>query len=390
MERASATVDTLTAALVEANDQVVALTELASFRAGSLDAEEAVGRLLRDAMRLLNADAVAAVGPALEAVVGDDAGALVEIGHRALDAETSGQFDADDRHHLVVPVGSDDACVLLFARDRARFATGHRRIAEAVASAVGATLTTAALHRQALMASEHRTAARLAQAVLPSGQPATPLLDAHLQTFPARDAGGDLFAYRSEPEALHFVVGDVSGKGLPAALVMTNVVSAANAAFERVAGAGPVAMARAIDETVYDYLSDAGLFVTLVVGTIRTKEQTMALANCGHSPIDAAIGATMQPVPAGMPPIGVLPGLDCELWESEFRPGDLLVVGSDGLTEQEDPAGEQFGEGRLRDLVLAERLNPAEQIHTEVFAAIDAWAQGASQVDDRTLMVVRR
>ena len=397
IQQTEASVAQLAGALVESNDQLVAVYDLAGLQTQSLDESEAVVNLLDEACRLLHCDgAVLSDGRArrfLSTSAGDTDWLDDCIASYLATGAPAITDDGAGTSALLVDVTGPDggAFVLALARRRdGRFLTGDRRLAEAIADTLKGVLSTSALHHQALMRKEHDTAAKLAQSALPRHQPSCDGLDAVARTYPARAAGGDFFTYATEDDAFYFVVGDVSGKGLPAALVMSTLVSASNAAIRRYGQEGPWRVLKAIDDDAYDYLSDAGLFATMVVGTIRPECGTAEFVNAGHGPVMVSDSITTTNIDAVTPPVGVLPLMGpCEATTVLLGPEQLVVIGSDGLTEQENPEGEMFGEDTLAELLHSCSDMNANDTSDRVLHEVESYAGEAPQSDDRTVMVMR-
>lgn len=394
---AEATIDALTGALVEANDQLLAVYDLAGLHAQSLDENHAVREVLQEACRLLSCDRAVLVSGGDEPTrsytpIEVSIDWLTDQADRFLSGH--GQNLADDGKDLsalVVPVTSPNgALALALGRARQPFLTGERRLAEAIADALNGVLVTSALHRQALMASEHETAATLAQLALPKRLPQLAGIDMAAVSRPARAAGGDFFAHAAIDGALHFVVGDVSGKGLPAAIMMATLVSASNAAIRRYANEGPAAILHGIDVDAYDYLSEANLFATMMVGSLRADGSVAHFANAGHGPLMVVSERDVVPIEASVPPVGVIELTDIETVACKLPPGAVILAGSDGLSEQENAAGAMLGEESLAAIVRDRMGQSSADIVDHLFAEVDKFANGTEQSDDRTIVVVQR
>jgi serine phosphatase RsbU (regulator of sigma subunit) len=390
--------DDLTAALVRANDQLLAFYDLARLQVGSLDATEAVDRVLAEALRLADADVALLDGaePTCRHAGHDSAAAAwLEVEAARFDRQRARAVAGESLRGALAPVrgGSGPPGVLGLARRSGRpFDTGDLKLLDAIAATIAGLRELAGLHRRlvdrAVIEHEHDTASKLAQAVLPERPPALPGLHLFARSIPARTAGGDFFTFGVLDGVLRFAVGDVAGKGLPAALVMTKVVATANAAF---AGPGVEPVHRtlaAIDDRLYDYLSEGGLFVTMVVGAFRPGSGVVQLCNAGHSPVMVVRRDGVEVVPASRPPIGVLPGLVGRAQCLPVSPGDLLVVGSDGLAEQENEAGEMLGYDRLAAELSHRWRAPAGEVGRHLLQLVAEHAGEVSAADDRTLVVL--
>ena len=396
MHSHEASVGQLAGALVEANDQLVAVYDLARVHAGSLEEDEAVVRLLNEACRLLHSDVAILTDNAKMSYRSDETADIewlsscvssyIETGSPAVVDDGAGSSAL-----LVDVVGSDGgSLVLAMSRRRdGRYLTGDRRLAEAIADTLNGVLSTSALHRQALVRKEHDTAAQLAQSALPRYQPDMAGIDATARTYPARAAGGDFFTYASDGDAFHFVVGDVSGKGLPAAIVMSTLVSASNSALRRYGDDGPSAVMKAIDDDAYDYLSDSGLFATMVVGSMWPEQGLIEFVNAGHGPVMIGRAESIAQIDACAPPVGVLPLGELEATSWLLESSDLVVIGSDGLTEQENLDGAMYGEDQLGELIRTCIGMDSTAVSDRVLEAVGAFAGAAPQSDDRTIMVLQ-
>ncbi len=389
--------ESLTGALIEANDQLLALYELAKVSTSSLDVHASVGEILSRAKRLLDAESMLLF--AEDGLILGEESDVASAGDRSIDdvrGGTTRTLTASTTASVQASNSSGLQATLIARRADRPFGTADHKLLSAVANMALGALHTSRLHQeavdQAVVSRDHDTASELAVGALPKWRPDVPGFDLFARSDPARSAGGDLFTFAYVEEVLHFVVGDVSGKGLPAAMMMTNVISAAMAAFQTVGTSGPAAVVSAIDSWVYEYLSDAGLFVTLVGGSFDPASGVLRLANAGHSPVLFVRDGSADLVDASVPPIGVLPfemlGEDA-LTESvyETTPGDRLIVSSDGFTEQENPSGEMLGDDEFARLIC-EDPGPTDDLGSRLFTMLERHADTAEQSDDRTLLIL--
>ena len=364
--------DSLTSALVDANDQILALYDLATITTNSLEEDESVERILAQGKKLLHADE-------LKLLTDDET-------RSAPDSNVGGVTAVVSVEH-----SSGDKATLVARRQAKPFGTADKKLLNAVAHMALSAVHTARLHtealEQAVVARDHAMASELAQRSLPQWRPSLPGTKLFARSDPARTAGGDLFSFAASDDQLDFVVGDVSGKGLPAAMMMSNVIMASNNAFQRHRDDGPATILKAIDSWTYDTLSESALFVTIVVGRYNRSTQTLSLANAGHSPVVFVHHGSAQSLPASCPPVGVLPGIEPTETVISVEPGDRLAICSDGFTEQENVAGEMLGEERLDEWLTDQQL-PTVEFGEEMFSQLESFAGRASQTDDRTLFVL--
>ena len=369
---ATSPLSSLTSALVEANDQILALYDLATITTDSLEETESVERILAQGQKLLRADELKLLSeesdrPVPEAKIGGTT-AVVSVEH-----------------------SSGDRATLIARRDAKPFGTPDKKLLNAVAHMALSAVHTSRLHaealQQAVVARDHAMASELAQRSLPQWRPDVQGVKVFARSDPARTAGGDLYSFAASEDHLDFVVGDVSGKGLPAAMMMSNVIMASNNAFQRHRDDGPGEMLRTIDRWLYEPLSDSALFVTIVVGRYERATGRLSLANAGHSPVVFIHDATARPLPASCPPVGVLEGIDPTETIVQVRSGDRLAICSDGFTEQENEAGEMLGDARL-DQWLLDQNCPTDEFGDLMFSQLETYAGSAGQTDDRTLFVL--
>jgi anti-sigma regulatory factor (Ser/Thr protein kinase) len=145
----------------------------------------------------------------------------------------------------------------------------------------------------------------------------------------------------------------------------------------------------AIDDELYPYLSDVGLFATMVIGSYRIGSDTLRVCNAGHSPTIVVRGNQVAEIDASAPPVGVLPGIRCTVEELSVTEGDVLVVGSDGLVEQVNTAGELIGYDNFRETIVRDRAEPAAVIAEHLFDDVARHAGDEQPSDDRTILVMK-
>lgn len=174
-------------------------------------------------------------------------------------------------------------------------------------------------------------------------------LSAYLQS--AQQVGGDLYDYLEADGRLYFIIADVSGKGIPASLMMSYVKSLFHFAAQQ--GLQPSEIvARINDNMCAD--NPNNMFVTMLVGCIDAGSRMMTLANAGHNPAVLCAGGDCRylDLPAGLP-VGVMPDMPYTQTQTPFRSGDTLFLYTDGMSEAENPDGELFGQERLLESVSA-------------------------------------
>ncbi len=204
---------------------------------------------------------------------------------------------------------------------------------------------------------------------------------------PAREVGGDFYDVIPLPDGrVAFVVGDVTDKGVPAALVMSATRSVLRASATRLIEPGLVL------ERVNEHLCPdmpAKMFVTCLYGVLDPASGLLRFANAGHDlPYVKTAEGVIELRARGMP-LGLMPGMDYEEKEAVLEPGDSVLLHSDGIVEAHDPDREMFGFPRLK-ATMAESPGGQELIDT-VNAVLETFTgPGAEQEDDITMVTLQR
>lgn len=230
---------------------------------------------------------------------------------------------------------------------------------------------------------------------------------------PARIVSGDYYDFLSYgPEQVMVAVGDISGKGISAALLMATIHSAVRAyeqeqlvsvgmaaaygttsrvaAFEaRVAPPSPAQMLWLLNRHLFQS-TQPEKYATLFLGFYDDEKHRLTYSNAGHlPPIVLGADGTVRRLGTGGTVVGLFP--DCDYAEEtvELYPGDIFIAFSDGITEPENEFGE-FGEDRLIETVAAHRQQPLERITEHVISAVQDWIGSTEQPDDITVVLARR
>lgn len=242
---------------------------------------------------------------------------------------------------------------------------------------------------QAEVETEMHQAADIQRRLMPRETPRLSGLDLHASYKPASRIGGDFYDFMIRPDQqLVFVAADVTGKGLPAALVMASTLTALwGAAHYR---PSPQAALERVNTDLYDKLTDVRKMVTTFIGFYNPETHQVTYANAGHAPIIfCPADGQARLLEADGPPLGALPTILSQNHHLMLAEGDVLLIGSDGLSEAENRAGEMFGYERLLEAVttLADRTAP--EIAAGLFEQMTAFAAGHKQSDDQTLIVLK-
>ncbi|MGL4304940.1 MAG: PP2C family protein-serine/threonine phosphatase [Mycobacteriaceae bacterium] len=385
--------DSAIAALVDTQDRLAAVGALMQIPVATLEENEVIERTLAEALELTGSDATrfSAENSDIVVIAQHYSPVIVQELRFAIDKKSADQLTGT---RAVVPVpGLQSGLLIAIRRGKKPYSTGDLQMLETVAAAVGKLRELAHRHydevQRATIEREHRLASELAQAVLPTSAPSIAGLDVYSQCVQAAVTGGDLLVFSVVGGVLWFAVGDVAGKGLPAATVMTRTVSALRVAFLTSNSTNPAGAVEAVARELNAYLDSAELFVTLAVGTVNPQEKTLRICNAGHSPLmyRGANSFSCRIIDPTCPPVGVPFGTPTTV-ELDFESGSVLLVGTDGLAEQDDPQGNLFGYERISGF-MSEQDSGAQKIGRNLMAAVDEHAAGMPAADDRTLVVLQ-
>ena len=250
---------------------------------------------------------------------------------------------------------------------------------------------TQALVAQARVKTEIEVAARIQMQLLPQKCPQVEGLDIYAYSLPAGEVGGDCYDFVvPHPRSLFFLVADVSGKGVPAALLMAMTHQAFHIASHSHSLVDPQTILRRMNEILYDDLSEVGMFTTAFVGQYDANSQLLTYANAGHSPVVyCPYDSSAVLLEADAPVVGVLPENFCQNHMLPLRRNDVLVAGTDGLNESFDATGKMFGHTRLMATVKALSHLSAEQIGRELRKTISGFTRGYPRSDDQTSVILK-
>ena len=230
--------------------------------------------------------------------------------------------------------------------------------------------------------SELRIAREIQRRMLPSVFPRRRDIDIYAMMTPAKEVGGDLYAYALIDNLLYFCVGDVSGKGVPAALFMAEVTRMFRTLVD--GHLSPNTIATRLNHALAED-NEQGMFVTMFIGLINLKTGLMEFCNAGHNP-PLLDGEYMKM--ESNAPIGLWPEVEYEGEKVSDMHGKTLFVYTDGINEAENDAKEQFGDERLKAL-LQQNLGNARQTSEAIHKAIEEFVGGAEPSDDLTKMCIK-
>ena len=239
-----------------------------------------------------------------------------------------------------------------------------------------------------VMQRELEMAHEIQRNLLPKTVPDLPGYDLAAKTVPARNVGGDYYDFLpSGDDHLALVLGDVSGKSMPAALLMANVQATIRGQTLLNPAAGDC-MTRS-NRLLYDS-TDSDKFVTFFYAVLDPARHELRYSNAGHNPpMLLSKGGEPRLLETGGPVLGVVPSFSFPEATVTIDPGGLLLIYSDGFTEAMNRRFEEFGEDRLLEATRAAWDLPAAGMVDSIFDAVNKHAGDAPQTDDMTLMVLR-
>jgi len=229
-------------------------------------------------------------------------------------------------------------------------------------------------------------AREIQQALLPRGFRNFPHLSISGINTPCHAVGGDYYdVFTMSEDRTAFVIADVAGKGLGAALVTTMLQGSLAGV---TLGADPLRVFQHVNDFLCDH-SEVGRYATVFFG-ILDRAGNLDYLNAGHpSPLVLRHGEVKELFQEGSFPVGLIPEATFALAHATLEPGDTLVLFSDGVTEAADTKDQLFGVPRLSQAVIGQSDTPLADIQKKVVDAVATFARGASQADDITLLLIR-
>jgi sigma-B regulation protein RsbU (phosphoserine phosphatase) len=230
-----------------------------------------------------------------------------------------------------------------------------------------------------------RIAAEIQRALLPEPLFENAVLDLAAASLPCRTVGGDFYDYLDVGEQFGFTLGDVAGKGPPAALL----AAAVQTHFSALApiSADPAQVMDRINQALLRRAIEAR-FATMFYGAV-TPEGRLSYCNAGQEPPLVVGRQETRWLEAGGPVLGLLPHASYTFETVQLEPGDLVVVCSDGVTEARNRAGDEFGRDRMVEAVCRRHGAQPDAALEDLLAAVKSFSDGEAQGDDLTALVLR-
>ena len=278
-------------------------------------------------------------------------------------------------------------------KDGKPFTEDDQRLLAIIAGQSGQVVENARLYEKektlVKMQEEVRLAARIQTELLPKTPPSIAGYEIVGKTIPAQEVGGDYFDFIPIDEhRLAFCLGDVTGKGLPASLLMANLQATLRG--QTLTTGSPKTCLERSNQLLYQSTSPEK-FATLFYAILDFEHHHIHYSNAGHdNPYLCSDNVATKRLKVGGIPLGMLPDFSFEQESVPLEDDSILVAYSDGVTEAMNAQEEMFGEERIAAVIDQHKHEPASEIIDHLFSAVKSFAAGHPQSDDITVVVMRR
>ncbi|HEV7499292.1 MAG TPA: SpoIIE family protein phosphatase [Vicinamibacteria bacterium] len=271
------------------------------------------------------------------------------------------------------------------------FSEEDARIVTALANVAAAKIENVRLLEESMekrrLEEDMRVAAEIQRGLLPDSAPVVEGYGLVGSNRPCRTVGGDYYDFSLQRGTLLLALGDVSGKGTGAALLMTVLRAAVRGLWAEASVADAVSR---INSTVCQNVT-AGKYITFFMARLDPASGHLDYVNAGHNPpILIRRDGALETLTEGGMVLGLFDSIPYEEGVAELRSGDTLLIFSDGVTETFSATGDEFGEDRLGEVAVRGRGLDAAGLQTEILRVLEVFAAGTKATDDRTLIVVKR
>ncbi len=301
------------------------------------------------------------------------------------------------RSVLAVPLGvGENVFGIVYADSpiaEGRFTEDHLKVLTTLASVASIRVENTRLLEQQMERERLEHELQLAMEIQQRFQPtAPPIVQGYeLQgiSFSCYEIGGDYYDFIERADGrLVVALGDVSGKGTAAALLMSSLHAAVHA--QAASHSTLVETITAVNKYLAENIP-SNRFVTLFYAELDPKSGSLSFVNAGHNPpLIVHESGTVEHLAAGGLPLGIIPHAEYREGRTQLQHGDVLVIYSDGVSEAVSPSGEEFGPERLYDVVAQNLKASASGIRDRIESALTKFAQGTPANDDITLVIVKR
>src|SRR6185369_16668313 len=304
-------------------------------------------------------------------------------------------LNPETRSELAVPLIYKDNVIGVLDLEHTRrgfFTEDHKRTVTTLAAQVAIALENARLYEQ-IAKQEQRLERDLALArelqfrLLPQKHPKLPNLEDAAKFLPARAIGGDLYDFLNYSlNRLGVIIGDVSGKGAPAAIyaALVSGIVRSHAPIEP----GPAEMLSAVNNSLGERRIE-GQYVSIIYVVWDDARRTLQVANSGLPRPLYCHDGKIEPIEASGLPLGLFDDADYEEYTFRAKPGDMFVFLSDGILDARNKAGDMFGRHRVEEVVKGCVEKSAECVVTSLFKAVAKYSAGVESFDDQTVVAIK-
>ena len=301
------------------------------------------------------------------------------------------------RSVLAVPLGvSEKVFGIIYADSpiaEGRFTEDHLKVLTTLASVAAIRVENARLvearFQQERLERELQLAMEIQQRFQPTAPPVVTGYEFQGISFPCYEIGGDYYDFiQREDGRLVIALGDVSGKGTAAALLMSSLHASIHA--QTGSHDSLVETISAVNRYLADNIP-SNRFVTLFYAELDPESGALSFLNAGHNPpLIVHAAGTVEQLASGGLPLGIKANAEYREGRTTLQRGDVLVIYSDGVTEAASPSGEEFGPTRLYEVVSRNVDSSAAGIRDRIESALTKFSQGTQAADDITLVIVKR
>lgn len=299
------------------------------------------------------------------------------------------------RSEMVAPIISNDeviGCFDLESDQLNAYSDDDLEVLMLLASQVAIIIEKVMLHEQLIekkrLQGQLEVARQVQLELLPPEDPALPGYDISAYNFPTEEVSGDYYDWvRIYDDQIGIVIADVSGKGVPAAILMAFLRASLRAA-SHIGYATHISMAK-VNYLLWESI-ERNQFVTAIYGILDASNRTLSYSNAGHNPpLLIKAGGEARFIDRGEQPLGMFRETRYHENHLLLEPGDVLVLYTDGLTEAQSPSGEEFGRDRLVEAVKLSLDKPAREMIATMQMAVLEWTASAGANDDVTFFIIK-
>jgi sigma-B regulation protein RsbU (phosphoserine phosphatase) len=298
------------------------------------------------------------------------------------------------RSEMVAPIISNDEVIGVFdleSDDLNAYSNDDLEVLMLLASQVAIIIEKVMLHEQLIekqrLESQLEVARQVQLELLPATDPELPGYDISAYNFPTEEVSGDYYDWvKIYDDEIGFVIADVSGKGVPAAILMSFLRASLRAA-THIGYAPNISMAK-VNYLLWESI-ERNQFVTAFYGILDASNGLLAYSNAGHNPPLLLNASEARFIEYGEQPLGMFPETRYHQHHLRLRAGDVLVLYTDGVTEASNPEGVEFGRERLAEAVKQNYERPARELIASLEMAVLEWTANAGANDDVTFFVIK-